>query len=311
MSRGLRQLLTLGIVAFFAREAKADNCDYFRQYAVALYKVYCNGGSSGGGGGAKPAGASSTFSSSFNLNSAALPTDRSSYGLETIGSVLRDDWSQKAPTFSIVKGFQKFGAGVSTGSNNTFYGNDVLQRLSDTPNVRSFKPREASRGYVTNLNLGTAFKVGTIAETVRVSLGGSIRYNKVTNTWGGGPAVLFSSWIFSTGAGYSREKISNSMDPVHFVSALASVRLWLFEVQYDFLKEISHPELTPIHIATVSFTFKRLILNGAVRRLNYLSSGWVEQRHGAAQFMFSNHLSGGVLYNYIPGATSVGFQYFL
>lgn len=152
-------LPTLLLVFPLSPSAEAGPCAYFKKHSKALYKVYCGNGDAGGS--ARPAGASSTFTSSFNISSAALPTDPTDYGLETIVSVLRspstDAETRWTPSFALIKGFKKFGAGVSTSAANTFYSNDVLERAVGDPEIRDLAPRETARGKLSHLNLGTSF----------------------------------------------------------------------------------------------------------------------------------------------------------
>lgn len=112
------------------------------------------------------------------------------------------------------------------------------------------------------------------------------------------------------GAGFSREKISNELPVLTFYSGIASVRVWIFEFEYNYLKTGSDIELSPIHIVTASASVNRLILTAAIRRLNYWNSGMVNQTHYAVQALVTDRLSLGVLYNYIPGATSLGVQFY-
>ena len=281
-------------------------CDDYRTNSPLMYELFCHGGSS-----SKPAGANSTFSDSFNINAASLPTEPSSYGLEMIGSRLRNNNDIWSPTFSLVKGFHRFGTGISTSSNSTFYGNDVVQRANGAPLVDSFKPHETAKGHITDLNLGTSFAF-LQSKALSLQLGLSARYNKTTNKWGGGPAVVLIWPNLTLGAGLTREKVSNSLDWIEFLSLFASKRISVFEFEYTFLKNSGGYSLHPVHILTIGLNIRRLLLTGAARRLNYLrTQGEVTQYYFGAQYLFSKSVSAGVLYNYIPGANSVGFQYFL
>ena len=201
--------------------------------------------------------------------------------------------------------------GFTDSGNSTFYGNDIVQRAKGAPLVDSFKPHETAKGHITNLNLGTSIAL-LQSKTLSLQLGLSARYNKITGKWGGGPAVVLIWPNLTLGAGLTREKVSNSLDWVEFVSLFVSKRISVFEFEYTFLKNNGGYSLHPIHILTASLSVHRLLLTGAVRRLNYLqTSGEVTQYYFGAQYLFSKNVSAGVLYNYIPGANSVGLQYFL
>lgn len=299
------------VLLFLSTDALASPlCDYYRSNAPTLYRMVC---SSGGGGGGRPAGASSSFSSAFNLTAASLPSEPSSYGLETLGNYARSS-GETGPIFSIVKGFKKFGTGISTSSNNTFYGDDVVQRSLGEPDVSSFTPHEAQKGSIPNLNLGTAISLFKLGSGVAVKLGTSLRYNKTTATFGGGPALSFSSPYLTIGGAVTRERISNFLGPITFSSFQFSVRLSVLEFEFNQLMNNSVLHQNPIRIYTLSASIKKFIFTIAQRSLDYQLNGEnfpVTQRHFAAQYLISKTFAGGFMYNYIPGATTLGLQIYL
>ena len=288
-----------------AQAFASSECDVYKNGSPDLYQLYCSGGS------AKPAGANSTFSESFKLNPASLPTESTPYGLETIESEPRYNGEGWTPTFALVKGFHKVGAGLSTGGNETFYGDDIYQRVYGTPELLTLKNREPSLGTLPNLNLGTSFSLLDLSKDVHLHLGVSARYSHITNTLGGGPALLLSSTHFTLGAGVSREQVSNSFSRLNFFSYLLSYRIWRFEFEYNWLTDNDNFGLSPINIFTLTFSINRLTLTSAVRGLNYLQTGYTIQHHYAAQVLVSRHLSLAYLYNYYPGANSLALQLFL
>jgi hypothetical protein len=306
-----------GGCAFFASStARASAlCDEYRSKSPTLYAIYCKEDSAGL---TKPAGANSTFSDSFNISSASLPTEPSSYGIETIGSELRSGGGGFSPNFALIKGYHRFGTGISTGSNNTFYGDDVIERLSGPPNVTSFKPAEPATGHFTNLNLGGSLELLTFGQGNAVKLGASVRYNETTNTWGGGPAVFLNLGNFSFGAGFTNETVSALVPRVLFTTFLVSARVSNFEFEYTYLTDNLNLGLSPIQIFTATATYGRFLLLAAIRQLNYLTNasatnvtGEVYQEHFGVQWLVSTHFSVGYLFNYIPGANSVGLQVYL
>lgn len=294
---------SVGLTSLSAQAS--EPCDSFKKTNPAAYEAYCKNG----GGSSKPAGAGSTFNSSFNINPAGLPNEKSPYGLEAIGSTVNGYLGSQ---FALIKGFSKFGAGISTGSANTFYGNDLYQRIFKTSELQDFHPNETPRGKYINLNIGTSFELFKVGNSGKLSLGLSGRYNKITNNWGGGPALLFSGKFLTFGTGFSSERVSNRLARAMFYSYTVSVKLLLLEFQYDQLRETSASlnQLSPIHIGTATLSIHRLIATVAARRLNYLNEGMITQYHQGIQFLVSSHLSLGVLHNFIPGTYSLGLQYF-
>ena len=285
-------------------------CDSYRDRSTTLYEAICTNGRSE----AKPAGASSTFSSEFNLSAASLPSEPTSYGLETLVSRLRTAPNSVSPTFSLIKGFNKFGTGISTGGNDTFYGDDVIRRRYGSAEVTTFDPPEPARSKLPNLNLGTSVDVFTPPRGPAFKLGLSLRYNQITNTWGGGPAAVLASPHFTMGAAYTQERISNALPRIRFTSFQVSTRWSLFEFEYNQLRNDSFFRQTPIHIVTLTTTVSGLILTVARRRLEFANENdgqAIYQTHLALQYLFSKRFSAGALYNYTPGATSLGVQVFL
>lgn len=293
-----------------ATASHADICRYYRKHSPDLYRIICKTKSSG----SRPAGAASTISSSFNLNSAALPMEPSSYGVEWIGSRIRNNTEPGAKiyeqNFGLVKGFNKFGAGVSTASANTFYGDSVIYRIIDQPRQKNFEPLEERKGKYTNLNLGTAFDLTPKNATVSIQLGLSGRYNQTTDTWGGGPALMTNFGFLSLGIGATREKVSNFLDRVQFITYQANLKFWRFELEGCLLTN-NYPGLRPIPITTLTFRSGRVVATAALRRVQTISNYGESQPHFAFQVLFSKYISAGFLYNYVPGATSLGLQFYL
>ena len=272
-----------------------------------MYNILCKGGA----GSTKPAGATSTMSDSFNVNPGSLPTEPSSYGLETIGSYVRSSGGLWSPNFSIVKGFHKFGTGLSTAGTNTFYGNDILRRIQGPAAIENFKSLEPAKGKLTNLNIGTSVALLRKSSNRSLTLGLSARYNKVTNSWGGGPALFARSNYFTLGAGVTHEQVTNQFGPLYFLTGFASLKFWTFEFELTVLKNAGQIILDPIVIKTLTLHFGNILLSGAIRRLNYLPTGPENQTHFAFQYLISKHLSVGILHNYIPGTNSLACQMYL
>ncbi len=301
----------LGFVLFtlFApSSAYAESaCEQYAREAPQTYKVVCGKRADA----TKPPGAASTYSSAFNISPAAIPTSPSPYGLEVIGSVLRSSPNEFGPTFAFIKGYRRFGTGISTSRNNTFYGNDIVQRAYGTPSVVSLKSPEAQRGKAIDLNLGTSFSLFSIPKGPSPKLGLSLRYNNTTNTWGGGPGLMVNWGRITLGAGFTREKVSNYLSPVVFYALIASTRISIFEIEYNLLKNQGGLSLNPVHILSLSTTIYNFVITGAVRTLQFTNYGQTVQHHAAIQYLMTRNIHVGALYNFIPGATSLGLQFFL
>ncbi len=287
--------------------AASGLCDFYKKFIPGLAKNVCSGGKS-----ARPAGANSTVSGGFNLNPGSTPVEPSPYGIETIDSFLRRPNTPWRADFAIIKGYKKFGAGVSTSATYTFYGNDIVGRREGEVYKESFESSEEERGHLPNINLGTAFALnpsqkGTLAA---LKLGVTGRYNKITNSTGGGLGLIGSNDILTYGLGVTRERVTNSLPPMYFASAMIGVQLIFLELEYNWLRNYGAETLSPIHIGTATLSIWRLMLTGAIRRVDYRGSGSITQQHFGVQANITPWLYVGYLYNYIPGANSVALQLF-
>jgi hypothetical protein len=287
-------------------------CDYFKSNVKDMYASFCGDQKSrSAGSDTKPAGANSTFSSAFNVSSASIPTEPSSYGVEMIGSFLREHPDQFAPNFSLIKGFNKFGTGISTSGNNTFYGNDIVQRTRGKKILNTFTPLENPKSSFPNLNVGTSFSLFTPKFGPKTILGISLRHNGTTGTVGGGPALMFNWGPFTAGGGFTREKVSNFYPHLTFTQMMASMKLFFFEFEINQLRNLNGPGLDTINIYTGTAYLGRLTLTGAIRKLNTNQDGPFQQPHFAIQYSLSKRITVGFLYNFIPGASSIATQFYL
>lgn len=305
---GRRQIhLVSCILAFIASGyARADLCDLYKKTAPSLYKIICKSTRA-----ARTARNSSSFSDSFNLNPSGLPNKPTPYGLETIGTRIRGDGGKYGGQFAVVKGFTKIGAGLSSAGNNTFYGNDIIQRYKKKPNIDDFSHGETERGVLPSFNLGTAIGFTGKNSKTPTSLGISVRYNKITNKPGGGLGFSIKPGFMTFGIGAAYEDISNELDPVRFYSGVVGMRFPFCELEYNILWNAGGYSLPAIHIGTLTLLTGALMPSYAVRKAYYYDGGQVLQHHWSVQYQFSKTFAGGILYNYLPGTTSLATQIFL
>lgn len=245
------------------------------------------------------------------MNPSSTPTEPSPYGLETIASYIRPGAQIWSPQFSLIKGFQKFGSGVSTASNNTFYGNDVLLRAEGHSNLSSFKPEEP-KSSLPNVNFGTSFDLNPDkkGKITALKLGTTLRHNKTTNTQGGGLGFTIGNSVLKFGSGLTREKVSNKYPAMYFSTFMMSTKLLFLELEYTGLKSFEGPYLPFIHIITGTLNFGKILLTTAARRVSYFLDGDVIQKHFGIQVSLGSAITLGYLYNYIPGTSSIALQYY-
>lgn len=307
MFRTSKFLLFSAVVFLLPCAQASDSCDYYKEHFPDIYAIACNGS-----GTTKTSQANATLASAATNNVATLPTEPTPYGLENITSYFRRRPTSYSPSFALIKGFQKFGAGITTGSDNTFYGNDVMQRTRGRALVNSFDGWETPKRRIPNFNFGTAISlIPSSVKHSKLALGLSLRYNHITDTVGWGTGVSYGRGPFTFGIGTSREKISNEFDRIFFLSASAGVKIPFLAVEYLVLKNVGSFDLRPIHIITGTATIYRLMITAAVRRVSFISDGEVWQNHFAIQYRFSKKVSAGFLWNYIPGTNSLAAQFYL
>lgn len=247
------------------------------------------------------------------MTPAATPTDPTPYGVENIFSQIRTQPGQINNALSLVKGFQKFGTAVSTAGNNTFYGNDVLQRTMGGADLRTFELSETGKRALPHFNLGTAFSLNPKKKGTHraVNLGVSVRYNSTTETVGPGLGISIGERWLTLGVGLSRERISSTLPGIYFDSAMATLRLPMIEFEYSVLHHFNGPRLDPITILTGTINLSRVYLTAARRQAWYAGEGDVTQHHFALQARLSRHFAAGILHNFIPGTNSAALQIFL
>jgi hypothetical protein len=308
----------LSAIGLWNASAFSDMCDIYRQYSSSLYDMMCKGKS---GGSPRPKSAGSTFSSAFNLNPSQAPTQPTPYGVEGIYSFATGDYyygDKYRATYDIgiVKGFKRIGTGISTSSNRTFWGDDVLyRRNSYTEGYNIEDGYETPKSKIPNLNIGTSVEVLSSKSGFSLSLGGSGRWNKTSATTGYGGGFYLAYRRLALGYGVVKEQFSSFYPVTYFHSAMASLKFWYFEMEYDVLYHSLSTGLHPIHIASLTLIHDRLLVTGAVRTLDYSHSidgngRWINQYYVSVQYRFSSNLVGGYLMNYIPGTQSAAMQVF-
>lgn len=294
--------------AIVSSDAYADTlCEYYRKNMPYMYKLSCNTGKR-----TKPKSSGSTFADAFNANPAGMPTEPTPYGIESIASYTRMPRSEWSPSFSVIKGFQKFGAGVSTASSNTFYSNDVLRRSTSSSELTTFEPLEPAKTQAPNLNFGTSFELTPKSNSSLqdLRLGVSARFNRITATAGGGFGLIYRFSLMTVGSGLTREKVSNLYDRSYFQSSFVSVKLFFVELEYTILKSYGSFNLPPVQIGTATGSFGPVTLAAALRRAYYVREGIVKQPHFSVQVFANKKFSFGYMYNYIPGTNSVAGQFY-
>ena len=307
---GLAISLLLFLAAISSDAHAYDTCEFYQKYFKDLYDVVCTGFRYSSN---KASVAGSSFSDSFNLTPAALPTEPTPYGLESILSYTRTKPLTTNYVFALVKGFKKIGTGLSTASNNTFYGNDVLRRGIGHSVVTDFNVHETPKGKLPNLNLGTSVAVfgDPDPHAFSGSLGLSIRYNQITDTIGWGSGVALNSRYFLVGGGLVGERVSNTLPQVFFYSGVVGIKLPVVELEYMYLKNSGGYHLDPIQIWSATGLIGKLFATIAFRKLNYKLECEVLETHYALQYQFNRRIAVGYLFNYIYSTNSLAAQFFL
>lgn len=304
MKVGWARTFGLGALLISVRPLAAETmCEYYKKILPGFKCVQSSRNSTDS--------STSSLAESTNLNAASVATEPTGLGIEALYSFLQKDASHNSTTFGIAKGFKRRGAGLSVGGGNSFYENDIVRRRFNTPKLTNFKPYEAPKGKVMNVNLAVGFAIWRPKPTVRLNLGLSLRYLKSTDTWGAGPSFLFTTPFLGFGTGIVRLKVASDLPRINFVSSLVRARLIFLDLEYNRLDSLDKFNLGPVHIFTASLKVRRVILTAAQRQSRYYFHSMVRQYHYAFQYLLSSRISFSYMHNFIPGAHTLGIQAYL
>ncbi len=285
------------------------------------FQETCN--KSGGHGTAKIGGGYSSYADPINLNPASIPTKPTPMGVEVIYSFSQAALVTGKTNLALIKGFQKFGTGISLSSDNTFFSNQpvsVAQNTSTGASSTQFSPGStfssagSSSSTVSSpvLNLGSAIDLDILKRDMKGyngALGGLAKIATATNKITPGFGFSIQKEFFSLGGSYFQEKDSLTNQVTASYTYSFGIRLNSFMAEYLLMSTTGAQMLSqPIHLLTASYSASRFMFSFAVKRAYDLSNLSTIEYHGAAKLTLTSMLAAGYLYNYIKGCHSVGAQ---
>lgn len=299
--------IQLGILAFFSVTGEArDLCDYYKDYIPEVYNAYCTGGRSH----TQMSGASASFADAFNLNPASIPTFKTPFGIEVIASSTAAGYSAPTYNFAVIRGFQKFGAAISTNNDTSVYSTKTSTSGNSQVVPSGIAIPTINAGFASNL-LKDEQKV-----FLTPNFGVSGRYNRNDRTFGYGMGLNFTSTHFSIGASYAQDGLNiYTSSARNFYTAMLSIRLNAFQADYNFVKNSGSntggTSTAPIHIASASLMIGPVQASGAFRQYSDDTGAAQNVIHFAIELRATKFLALAYLYNYIPGTQSLGAQLML
>jgi hypothetical protein len=299
-------------IVFGTKSYAADFCPYmyaFCEKAKASKSI---------SGGAYP-----SFADMVNLNPASAPTIPTPVGLEAIYNTSGSGNSKPDYNLSLIKGFERIGTAASTNSENTFYSYNLVQAFQGTQYRDMAERILAEKTILPTINfaLATVLFPETFANFITPSIGVTARYNKTTKNLDKGWGLSLNSKFLSAGvSGYNSAEY-NSMGIPATKTTIYNVGLKLSVFNFDYTQlryETKNLNWSrgfrvfsePVHIYTATLNFDSVLLTTAHREAINILDEKVTTTLLSGQIRISKSIALLALYNYIPGATSVGLDYF-
>ncbi|HUP56872.1 MAG TPA: hypothetical protein VM598_05420 [Bdellovibrionota bacterium] len=284
-----------------------DICDYYEEHYPDLFRQYCEGTNKR----VQLGGAAASFADAFNLNPSSIPTKPTPIGVEVIATSFSSNYAGSNYNFAVIRGFQRIGAAISTNSDNTFYSNKIPQGPQANPYVVPDSGISVDSAIPT-INFGTSLNLASYSrdEFASPSIGGSIRYNRLTGGVTLGLGASFNSRYLTIGISGNQDGASASSAKQIFYTATVGVRFSFLQVDYNYIENSDESVGGPIHLGTATAAAGPLLLTAAGRTFTDVFGSSEFQEHFAIQFRINRFLSLGYLYNYIPGTQSLGAQLF-
>jgi hypothetical protein len=293
----------------FVSELKAaDICQYFLSVPIDNGRCQMPGLNTVTGGGFP------TFSDAFNINPASIPVVSTPLGLE--GTVSKDSsgsFNDMNSNFAIIKGFDRFGSGISTNSDSTFFTTNIIQIIEGGTTKEQKEEFKKQLDRRPTYNIGSALAIPTfnLKNKTTPTAGYSFKYNRLSKKWDGVWGGSINSEVISFGYSYTVENASavfvgSSTGAINLSIKIPYIR---FELSRLIFKSTVINSTTDI--LTINLKLKNLLDTAAMRSYkNYLTIQ-VREYFGSFQYRLNRHLAIGAMINYVPNTVSFGAQFFL
>jgi hypothetical protein len=268
-------------------------------------------------------GAYPTFGDMFNVNPGSIPTIPTSVGVEAISSTTGDANAKPLINVAVIKGFQRVGTALSTNSENTFYTYNLAQAYQNTAAQSPLERQVADASVMSTVNLGAALAI-VANQLKRISiptLGLNLRYNTAARSWDPGFGLSVNSKHFDLGfSQYSgKARTPQTSMTTKTTTATVGAKFEYLNLEYTYLSykandiglatrsAVFH---NPVHIFTGVLQMKEVYFTLGRRLAFNMDDRRVALTLLALQIQFSGKFAFSYMLNYVPGASSIGFQAF-
>lgn len=263
-----------------------------------------------------------SFADMFNLNPASIPTVETPVGVEGVVSTSSSGSTQQ-PNFSILKGFNSFGAAASSNSDNTFYTYNLDQAFRGVnASATTISTQTAHDSVMPTVNLGSALALvfDSIKDTFVPSLGVNARYNKVIKNFELGLGLTLSFGHFTFGL----STISNKGDTATGIpttnTTTYSFGFQFSPIHFDYtvlLYTTKDPTLSTLTLFSQPVTIYTASADLGIFHptLGYRTAYNILGEKTTLTLLsllvtITDHFALTVMSNYVPGSKSLGAQVF-
>lgn len=299
-------LATLGTKSVFA----ADFCELYVEFCPNYQRQVQSGGSY------------PSFSDTFNVNPASIPTTETPLGVEGIVTT-GGDRSKATTNFTLIKGFDRAGFGIANNSDKTLYTYNILQGLEGTPYQSAVNGYQAANSAMSSLNFGSAIAPlpsKLIPFLSSPTVGANLRYNQLTQKWDLQYGTSINAEYFTVGVSYRNSigsgSAGNYIATMSTTALTAGTKLGPLDLEYTLLF-LKTPDPTlqvysfftkPVKIFTAALNLDSLHFTFAHREAYNVQDFKITTNLFAAQIELTKKLAVAFQHNYIPGSESLSAQ---
>ncbi len=306
----------IGYFLFPAAAQAADMCQFYEEFCPGYVRE------------AIPGGSYPSFSDTFNVNPASIPTTLTPIGVES--TLVHGEGSGKM-NFALIKGFPQLGFGMASNNDDTFYAYNMKQALkgtSVTDQVYGFSPGDTA---MSSLNFGTAvapFPKTLLGFIPLPVFGVNLRYNQLTRNWDWQYGASLNTSFLTVGYSHRKSVGSNENASIYagrptlgiptITTNALSVALNLKYISADYTVlsidtasqalQILEMFSKPVTILTVRLAVSAFSATVAQRQTYDINNNKVSTTLVAAAWNFLPYAALGYQRNYVPGAHSLSLQ---
>ncbi len=307
MKRSLQIIL---LTLFFTHNSNAaDVCQYFISAPIDDGNCKMPGTNTMTGGGYP------TYLDASILNPASIPIIKTPVGFEAMLNQEKENIShvkKGSQSFSLIKGFDNAGVGLSSSSDDSFFTNNIKQAFETGS---SLQQKEEFEKYISNrpkYSFGGAltFPFKLLEQFSKPTIGYSFNYNRTTKRVDYSMGASINSRFISFGYSTLVEKSSGL-----YIGSKTYVMNLGFKIPYlraELSREMYRSSYVNLYtdIATITLKYRAFLGTYGVKSFKNLLGDTVKRDYFSAQFRLSKKVVMGAMVNYIPDAISLVAQIF-